>query len=450
MSRVVPPPPTAPAPIGQSPSAPAGSDEHGGVPGSESRNFFLLVAHQVFFRVGWVFKTESIVMPYFLDVIGGGPVLRSWLMVLNRIGASVPPTLYARRLKLMRQKRWSLMATTIGSGVPFAAMSVLWASGAWREADGGVAWWTKWYFLAMYAWFFVVTGLNQLSIQTVQGKLVRAERRGRLFTTGVLFGCPLAILAVVMLMPRWLALPDGGFAWIFAAPGVAFLLSGLMMLGVRETDDDFTEVHEAGWRRFRRAAWLAFEEPKLRGVAIAAALYSSAFALFPHYATLAREAAGAGFDIQSLVTWTVTQHSAVAVVSLLAGPIADRFGARHAVQMTMLGAALAPITAIVLATTGDAGGGQLFWLVFLPLGFTPVTNKMLLNYTLELVDREHHTLYTSAVGLCLAVPVIGGSLLAGVLIGWLGVVPVFTMGAVVMLLAFAQTLRLAEPRRQSV
>ncbi|MEQ8849765.1 MFS transporter [Botrimarina sp.] len=443
MSRVVPTAPAAPV----APAEPRGADaSHGGRPGAERRNFVWLVVHQVLFRVGWVFKTESIVMPYFLDLLGGGAVVRSLLMVLNRIGASLPPVLYARRLKLMPQKRWSLMATTIGAGMPFAVISVLWASDAWRAADGAPAWWTKWVFLALYGWFFAVVGLNQLSVQTVQGKLVRAERRGRLFSLGVIFGAPLAVLAVTTLMPVFLAMPGGGFDYLFAAPAIAFTLAGLTMLAIRETDDDFSEPHANGLRRVRRAAWLLFEDPRMRPVAVATALYSSAFTLFPHYQTLARESAGAGFDVRSLVTWTVTQHVAVAVASLMAGPIADRFGSRRAVQLAMLGAATAPLTAIALATGGASASGQAYWLVFLPLGFTPVTNKMLLNYTLELVGREHHAQYTSSVGLCLAAPVVVGSPLVGSLVWRLGIVPVLAGGAAVMLLAAAMTHRMVETR----
>lgn len=446
MSRVAPTAPAAPV----APAEPRADEAaHGGRPGAVRRNFVWLVVHQVFFRVGWVFKTESIIMPYFLDVLGGGPVVRSLLMVLNRIGASLPPALYARRLKLMRQKRWSLMATTIGSGVPFAVISLMWASGVWRDADGGAAWWTKWVFLALYGWFFAVVGLNQISVQTVQGKLVRAERRGRLFSLGVIFGAPLSVVAVAVLMPRFLAMPDGGFDYLFAAPAIAFTLAGLTMLAVRESDDDFSEPPANGLRRVGQAARLLVEDPRMRPVAIATAMYSSAFTLFPHYQTLARKSAGDGFDVQSLVTWTVTQHVAVAVASLFAGPIADRFGSRRAVQLAMLGSAAAPLTAIALANGGAAAVGGSFWLVFIPLGFTPVTNKMLLNYVLELVDRERHAQYTSSVGLCLALPVIVGSPLVGVLVEWFGIVPVFGGGAVVVLLAAASTLRLIETRPAS-
>lgn len=421
-------------------TAPAeGAADYGGEPGAERRNFLLLIVHQVIFRVGWIFKTESIVMPYFLDTIGGGPVLRSLLMPLNRIGASLTPALYARRLKVMRQKRWSLFATTVGAGMPFAAMSVMWASGVWRTADGGVAPWTQWFFLGCYAWFFAVIGLNQLSIQIVQGKLVRKRWRGRLFTIWVLLGSPVAILAVSTLMPGWLEREDGGFSLIFAAPAVAFSIAALSLLWVRERDDSFTEPRQPGLRTLRRAAWLVVEDPKLRPIATATALYSTAFTLFPHYQALARETSGAVFDPRTLVTWTVAQNIAVAAASLLAGPVADRFGSRHAVQLAMIGASLAPLTAIGLAL---GAAGQAFWVVFLPLGFTPVANKMVMNYTLELVGREDQALYTSAIAICLAIPVVIGSPIVGMLVGWLGIVPVFAGGAAVMMVACSQSLRL--------
>ena len=76
-----------------------------------------------------------------------------------------------------------------------------------------------------------------------------------------------------------------------------------------------------------------------------------------------------------------------------------------------------------------------------------MTIKMLINYTLELVPREEHPRYVSAIGMCLALPVIVGSPLVGVMISLVGSLPVFAMGAAVLLTAGAQTLRLREPRR---
>lgn len=413
---------------------------------NELRNGLWLALHQVFMRVGWVFKTESIVMPFFMDAIGGGPVLRGSLMVFNRLGFSVPPALFARSLKLMPLKRKAVGLATAGMAIPFAVLSVLWASGLWRGDDGRPAAWMPYFFLAAYGAFFTLTGLNQLAVHSINGKLIRPERRGRLFSAGVLVGAPIAIVCAWVLMPRWMNLPDGGFTWLFAAPAVCFVLASLTQLLVREKPDAFQEESSPALRRLWDSTQLAFSAGPCRGVAIAALLFSATFTLFPHYQALARETAGEAFDVRSLMLWTVTQHTAVALLSLLTGPLADRLGNRAALQFCVFGSALAPITAVVLASLPAGLTDQWYWLVFLPLGFTPVTIKILINYTLELVPREEHPRYVSAMGMCLALPVIFGSSLVGALVGVIGCVPVFAMGAGVILLAGGQTLLLAEPR----
>lgn len=416
---------------------------------NETRNSVWLALHQVFMRIGWIFKTESIVIPFFMDAIGGGPVLRGSLMVFNRLGFSVPPALFARSLKLMPQKRWAVGLGTAGMAIPFAVLSLLWASGRWRGPDGEVADWMPYFFLAAYGVFFTLTGLNQLAVHSINGKLIRPERRGRLFSAGVFVGAPISIACAWYLMPLWMKLPDGGFAWLFAAPAVCFLLASLTQFFVREKPDAFTEEPSPAWRRLWDSTQLAFSAGPCRRVAIAALLFSATFTLFPHYQALAREEAGDAFDVRSLMLWTVTQHTAVAVLSLLTGPLADRFGNRAAVRFCVFGAALAPLSAVALASLPAELTNQWYWLVFLPLGFTPVTIKMLINYTLELVPREEHPRYVSAIGMCLALPVIFGSALVGALVGAIGCVPVFAMGAAVILLAGGQTLLLSEPRHEA-
>lgn len=416
---------------------------------NELRNGLWLALHQVFMRVGWVFKTESIVMPFFMDAIGGGPVLRGSLMVFNRLGFSVPPALFARSLKLMPQKRRAVGLATAGMAIPFAVLSVLWASGLWRDANGEPAAWMPYFFLAAYGLFFTLTGLNQLAVHAINGKLIRPERRGRLFSVGVCVGAPIAIACAWFLLPRWMNLPDGGFTWLFAAPAVCFVLASLTQLFVLEKPDDFQEESAPAWRRLWDSTQLAFSAGPCRRVAIAALLFSATFTLFPHYQALAREEAGDAFNVRSLMIWTVTQHTAVALLSLLTGPLADRLGNRAAVQFCVFGSALAPITAVALASLPSDLTNQWYWLVFLPLGFTPVTIKILINYTLELVPREEHPRYVSAIGMCLALPVIFGSSLVGALIGAIGCVPVFALGALVILLAGAQTMLLSEPRHET-
>ncbi|TWT86868.1 Major Facilitator Superfamily protein [Pseudobythopirellula maris] len=411
----------------------------------EGRNFLVLAMQQLLLRVGWIFKTESVVMPYFLAVVGGSPTMLGWMMVLNRFGFSVPPILAARWVKLSPRKSRSIAMTSFGMAIPFALLSTVWASGAWRGADGEPAGWMPYLFLTAYGVFFALTGVNQLAMHAATGKLIRPTLRGRLFSASVFVGAPAAIALAWWLMPGWLAKDDGGFGWIFAAPAVAFALSAAAMLLVRERRDDYTEPASNPWEKLSGAWRLLRDGPRFHGAAITALLYSTTFMLFPHYQALAREGVES-FDPRSLLGWLVGQHVAVALFSLLVGPLADRRGNRAALRLTVWGSILAPIIAVVLATLGAEAAEGWYWLVFVPLGFTPVSIKLLMNYALELTEPENHPMLLSAIGACLAAPVLVGAPLVGWIIGLVGCTPVFVAGAAVLAVAGVQTLRLEEPR----
>ena len=80
----------------------------------ESRNLFLLVIHQIVLRVGWIFKTESVIMPAFLDFLAGpqAGLLRGFMPLLNRLGQSLPPVFVAEWLQTRHLKRRALASFT--------------------------------------------------------------------------------------------------------------------------------------------------------------------------------------------------------------------------------------------------------------------------------------------------------------------------------------------------
>jgi hypothetical protein len=416
-------------------------------PEHERRNFWCLAVHQVIVRVGWIFKTESIVMPAFLDYIGGGPVLRGFLPVLNRFGFSIPPVLYAERLKATPRKKWHLARNTFSMSVPFALLALLWWSGRWRAGDGSVQWWVPLVVLVLYGIFFALTGMNQLSSHVLQGKLVRVTWRGRLLSYSIGIGSPLAIGAALLLMQDWLATPETGFASIFATTAAAFAIASLAILPVHESPDSYFAVRTGRFRPFRDAALLVAGDPDFRRLATVAALFGATFMLFPHYQTLGRERLGLEFD--DLIVWLCVQNVAVAVFSIATGPLADRCGNRIALRLTILAGAATPLLASGIARLDPAVGKHWYWMVFATTGLTPVTIKLLSNYTLEIALREHHPRYVSTIGLCLALPVVVGSPLAGWLITQIGYDAVFIAGAAALVVAGLLTFRMIEPRHSS-
>jgi hypothetical protein len=354
-------------------------------PQYEGRNFFWLAVQQVMLRIGWIFKTESIVMPAFLDFIGGGPVLRGFLPVLNRFGFAVPPVLYAERLKATPRKKWHLARNTFAMSVPFALLSLLWYSGLWRSASGGVEWWVPLVVLMLYGVFFALTGMNQLSSHVLVGKLVRVTLRGRLMSVSIGIGSPLAIGAAWFFMRPWLTTPDTGFIGIFAATAVAFAIGSLAMIPVRETPDTYMPPADGRFRPFRDAVELVATDRDFRRLAAVAALFGTSFMLFPHYQTLGRERLDLAYN--DLIVWLCVQNAAVAVLSILTGPLADWYGNRLALRLTIFGGAATPLLACAFARLSPEAGRQWYWLVFATTGMTPVTIKLLSNYTLEIAMR---------------------------------------------------------------
>ena len=408
---------------------------------SEPRNLFVLAAHYVFLRVGWIFKTETVIMPAFMDTIAGAGWLRGCLPVLNRFGASLPPMLLADRLRNTRRKKWSLLGSTLAMAVPFLFLSAIWFS---LEQKRQV--WLPAVFLLCYTAFFSATGLNRLCYGTVQGKLIRAHRRGRLLGLSGLIGSIVSVLCAWFLLQYWLGMPDGGYGYIFAFTGLGFILAGLCSGAVVEPADDQSTERQQPTNHFR-AAWNVFRhDPNFRRMAVVAMLFITVQLLFPHYQALGRERLNLKAEGFHLMIWVIAQNGAVGIFSLISGAIADRFGNRLAIRLQIFATAMAPPIALLLTSTLVENGQRLFWITFCLLGLTPVTIKTLVNYTLELAEPADHPRYVSTLSVCLAVPFCL-SPVVGLLVDLLGFEIVFMSISTGIAAGAMLTFRMAEPRR---
>lgn len=414
----------------------------------EPRNLLVLALHVVVLRVAWIFKTESVIMPAFLDTIAGAGWLRGCLPVLSRFGQSVPPLMFAEKMRHTPLKKRALFATTLLMGAPFLVLSALWFA-----LDEKRHWWFPPLFLALYAFFFSVTGLRHLAFGTVQGKLIRPHRRGRLMALAGTLGAVAAIACAWFLLARWLAVPDnpsgglGGFGYIFGFTGIGFAVSALLTMTVREPADGTPRRRDAP-RNFLKSGWQVFrDDADFRKIAVVAALFMSVQLLFPHYQALGRSpgsttAGNVGFH---LMLWVVVQNAGMALFSLLGGMLADRRGYRLTVRLAIFGAALPPLLALVLTSEYVADGRSLFWLTYFLLGLVPVTMRSFTNYALEIADPDDHPRYIGTLKLAMAVPFLL-SPLVGLLVDVVGFPPVFLSITGLIFVAGLLTFHLAEPR----
>lgn len=94
-------------------------------------------------------------------------------------------------------------------------------------------------------------------------------------------------------------------------------------------------------------------------------------------------------------------------------------------------------------------GADLYWFVFAFLGFFPASNRVVMNYTLEIAPRAKHSQYLGVINLIQACSLFASPLI-GLIIDRLSFEPVFISGAVLALTAGLLTFWLAEPRHSRI
>ena len=425
-----------------SPSLP----EHGRseIVAAENRNLWTLAVHFVCLRIGWVFKTETVIMPAFLDTIAGAGWLRGCLPVLNRLGSSFPPLFYAAHLRNSPQKKWSLVVATLLMAGPFMILSIVW----FNVHDQLIPLWLPGLFLACYTMCFVGTGLNRLSFNTVQGKLIRSNRRGLLIAASGLFGSITAIGCAILLLPAWLGLDqDRGFGWIFAFTAIGFIFAGLTAILVREPADPRGQ-HRPRIGEVFANAWALFRDHRdFRRLAIVSMLFISVQLAFPHFQRLARDGLDDSVEKFHLMLWVVAQNTGFGVFSLISGRVADVWGNRLVIRLQVLVLATTPLLSLALASLPNHSGATLFWIPFALLGLTPLTFRTINNYVLELAPPEQHPRFVSTLNLVLAVPFVT-SPLVGLMIDQLGFPVIFITISGIVGLGGLLTFRMTEPRHR--
>lgn len=424
----------------------------------EPHNLLALSAYSVLLRFAWIFKTESVIIPAFLDSIAGAGWLRGCLPVLNRFGQSLPPIFFAGPLRAARVKKWSLFGTSAGLGLTMIAVAAIWMLTEDKHQR-----WLPPAFLLLYLIFFGSNGLNQQVFGTLQGKLIRPDRRGELLGLSGIGGSVASIIGAWFLLQYWLSLPDRGFGYIFGFSGLGFLVAGATCFFVKEPpdvghvsnasaqtgDQDQTDEHvenvlhadgglRASFRLFR-------DDRDFRRLAIVAMLFIAIQLLFPHFQALGQqhvEPDQIGFQ---LMLWVIAQNAAVGLFSWVSGKLADRFGNRLSLRLQVFGTASVPLLALFFTSGLGGWGPKQFWITFFFLGLTPVTIKTLTNYALELTDPARHPLYVATLHACLAVPFML-SPLVGWLVDLLGFERVFVGVSGIILLGGLASFRLIEPR----
>jgi MFS family permease len=232
--------------------------------------------------------------------------------------------------------------------------------------------------------------------------------------------------------------------YIFGFAGCCFGVAALFALVLTEPSHGYSPPRHSVTQNIVRAWRAVVDDRQFRRLALVAMSFGTSMMLFPHYQALGRERLGLTFV--HLTSWVVVQNFGTAVFSLLAGPLADGRGNRLVLRMLFVGLFSLPLLSLYLAHAG-AVGARNYWLVFLFVGVSPITVRIMNNYALEISRIEDHPRYLSALGLCIAMPIFLAPLV-GLLVDWIGFETVFLAVATILFGGWLMTFRLVEPRHR--
>jgi hypothetical protein len=172
----------------------------------ENLNFATFAANQILMRIGWVFRTESVVILGFLDTYSTSDVVRGFLPVSFRLVQSLAQFFLAQHVAQTPFKQPLFTLSVFGIMVPWLVIAVV--AGGTRLPSS------------------VVVGLF-LALYTLQGKLIRAERRGSLLVRANSVGSILAIAVACRFMYEWLGGETPRYSAVFGATAVCYGMAAI-------------------------------------------------------------------------------------------------------------------------------------------------------------------------------------------------------------------------------
>jgi len=159
------------------------------------RNFILLVLNFTFWRIGWIFKTESVIMPGFVLSLTNSGTVRGLLPLASRIGSSIPQFFVAHWISSKPLKKWVFTGVSLIAAFPWAMLVLL-----LKMAPG-----ENTLLLSGFIFFYWINWrCIRLLNGIVQGKLIPALMRGKLAGISSFLGCAIAALVAYIFMPGWL------------------------------------------------------------------------------------------------------------------------------------------------------------------------------------------------------------------------------------------------------
>lgn len=420
------------------------------------RNFITSVVHFIVLRLGWVFKTESVIIPGFVGRLAhlACPNMEGFMLslipVISRLGRGLPQLVVAQRVEHLPRHSRAFMLSVALFTVPWGFFFfVLFLAPATHPSILLIL------FFLSYGTFWLASGASRTLFGVLQGKLIAVESRGRLFAWSQTVGCFIA--AGVALFMRGF-LKEGGpafpsnYAIAFGLSSLFFALCLVVLFFLKEPAYPQPNRKTSLGHFLGRTLEVFRQDKNFRLLAIAGALTSITFLLFPYYIKLGRELVGVGEGM--FAYFIIAQNVMNGANSWVMGRMADRRGNKKPLCIIATISAIIPLLALLLAHLprlgiSSAAAPWAYTLIFLIIGMLPAAMRIRVNYTLELAPIAKHPIYVAALN-STQVLTVALSPLIGLAIDAFSFPPVFLIVAGVAAVGAILTFTLIEPRHSQI
>ncbi|GIX07848.1 MAG: hypothetical protein KatS3mg115_2251 [Candidatus Poribacteria bacterium] len=307
-------------------------------------NFRIMALYQIFMRMGWIYKTESTVIPGFVTALTSNPLWISITPIISRLAQFLPPFLFLDPVQRAERQKPLLLIVLGGFAAAWGVLALLLWSGLRRPEL------LLTLFFLLYGIGWLCVGVERLLMRVLTGRLIPIRRRGRLFAVAGPFGSFSVLLSgpvIAHILGQQEAFPQN-FAIVF---GLAFFFFGITWLCALLLREPPYPPETAERRSLKKLASdgcrLLREDSNFRRIFAVEAIRSLAIYLFSYYVAYARTwSADPTFHAEfgRVLGWGLTlQNLVIGSLSLVLGLLVDWKGNRVVLRTLCTISALVPL-----------------------------------------------------------------------------------------------------------
>jgi len=401
-------------------------------------NIIMHIADGAIFGFAMNFASVNIIMPVFIERIGGSSIEIGSIPVLWAIGLNLPQFLFTHLFKNDEK----IKPVALRYGLLNRSMFLLISLFAFLLLPN-IPKFLSVYFLLSLIFITALTGsIGIPSWYTLFSKTTPIKLRGRLQAIRQLFSSSLGILAgyLITIILSLVKFPEN-FAVLFFICYFLTMLSFNFLRQVREPDTLVKEeISIPHISRLSRARKILKENKNFKNFLISDAVYLISMTIFAFFAVYGIKKFQ--LPISYVGNFTIVLMGSMVLGNVIFGYLGDSFGHKNNLIILSLSSMAASITAVI------SNNILIFGLVFVFMGSsTAIQGISRLAFVVEVCNESERSFYISLLNTIISPALLFG-VVSGILISFLGFEPVFLINALLAVFAAIWLIKkVEEPRK---